>query len=80
MSSNLNRLKYSGSTAFLAPKSGHVQIIPESLTAIGPVMAEMPRINYNRNGLKYRYFYALFRRETDLLLQLVTIRQLLNDF
>ena len=35
--------------------------------------AEMPRINYEKfNGKKYRYFYAITRRDTDFLTQLVS--------
>ncbi|XP_074593097.1 carotenoid-cleaving dioxygenase, mitochondrial-like [Brevipalpus obovatus] len=69
---NLNHLKYSQSSAYFVSKyASQVNIIPEPLTTNGPVMAEMPTINYLKNGQKYRYFYALRRRQKDLLLQLM---------
>lgn len=46
----------------------------EPLMRYGPITSEMSRINYSKyNGRKYRYFYGLARRDSDLLVRLVRI-------
>ncbi|KAI1285617.1 Beta,beta-carotene 15,15'-dioxygenase [Halotydeus destructor] len=63
--SDTNKLDYSSSKAVLE-KNGSVYIVPEALTHVGASVAEMPQINYQSfNGKKYRYFYAITRREAD---------------
>ncbi|RWS24303.1 beta:beta-carotene 9':10'-oxygenase-like protein [Leptotrombidium deliense] len=67
---NVNSLSDSKAVAIVSKKNV-VECIPEALTEKSAAMAEMPTINYSRcNGKKYRYFYAICRRD-DLLLQLM---------
>ena len=52
---NLVTLAGTTCTAFKV-NSGHMMITGEKLS---DTFGEMPRINYKRNGVKYRYFYAV---------------------
>lgn len=68
----MNKLPYSDAKAIIR-SSGDIYLIPENLTHLGAAVAEMPQINYRMyNGIKYRYFYAITRRESDYLLGLVS--------
>ncbi|RWS08685.1 beta:beta-carotene 9' [Dinothrombium tinctorium] len=67
---NLNRLENSSAVAVVS-ENFEIKCTPEALTEESAAMAEMPTINYkNFNGKKYRYFYALCRRD-DLLCRLM---------
>ncbi|XP_054716911.1 carotenoid-cleaving dioxygenase, mitochondrial-like [Uloborus diversus] len=43
---------------------GKILLTHEILTGSDPWFHELPRINYKRNGKKYRYFYAMAKQET----------------
>ncbi|KAF8770470.1 Beta like protein [Argiope bruennichi] len=60
---NLVTLSNSEATAYKQP-DGSIYCNPEILTASDPWAPELPRINYDYNGKKYKYFYAMARKAT----------------
>ncbi|XP_055953298.1 beta,beta-carotene 15,15'-dioxygenase-like [Argiope bruennichi] len=60
---NLVTLSNSEATAYKQP-DGSIYCNPEILTASDPWAPELPRINYDYNGKKYKYFYAMARNAT----------------
>ncbi|GIX83477.1 beta,beta-carotene 9',10'-oxygenase [Caerostris darwini] len=60
---NLITLSNTEATAVQQP-DGSIYLKPEILTASEPWSPELPRINYDYNGRKYKYFYAMARNET----------------
>ncbi|GIY10125.1 beta,beta-carotene 15,15'-dioxygenase [Caerostris extrusa] len=60
---NLITLSNSEATAVQQP-DGSIYLKPEILTASEPWSPELPRINYDYNGRKYKYFYAMARNDT----------------
>ncbi|GIY52954.1 beta,beta-carotene 9',10'-oxygenase [Caerostris extrusa] len=60
---NLITLSNSEATA-VQQSDGSIYLKPEILTASEPWSPELPRINYDYNGRKYKYFYAMARNDT----------------
>ncbi|XP_022245722.1 beta,beta-carotene 9',10'-oxygenase-like isoform X2 [Limulus polyphemus] len=72
-SENLMKLPGCKATAFVQPDQS-VLCHYEALTESGSGSTEMPRINYEKyNGRKYRFFYALGNRESDLTTYIIKV-------
>ncbi|XP_076367899.1 beta,beta-carotene 15,15'-dioxygenase-like isoform X3 [Tachypleus tridentatus] len=70
---NIVQLEGSQAEAYVQ-KNGDVFLKYEELTEKGPVLCELPRINYDGfNGKKYKYFYATGRLPEDLQTYLIKV-------
>ncbi|CAG2171587.1 unnamed protein product, partial [Oppiella nova] len=60
---NLVDLDYTKASATISADKSVVELKYEAITDEGPLMGELPRINYRFNGKIYRFFYSLLQSD-----------------